>query len=149
VAGYEAVPVAGQVEPSDAVGGAEFCNLIIVEDAGADEKANTFWTFEREHTATARNDVKDELGMLPVLKLRPAHIEGRVAECADEHVFIPDHEIAARIAHRRAAIAAAPGLVEHQIAMLAVEGRDEIDGSVGGENLVGESRHGFELDNNR
>ena len=59
--------------------------------------------------------------MLPVLELLGADVEGRTRDLAQEHVALSDSELAARIAHRGTAVAAAPRLVEQKRAVLRLE----------------------------
>jgi hypothetical protein len=117
------------------VGGAELVDFFVCEDAGADEKADAFGVFEREHAAAAGDYVEDELGVLPVFELAFAHEEGHTVDLAELDIGVAGEEFGAGVAHGRAAVAAAAGLVEHEFAVLGAELADEVDGGFGGENL--------------
>jgi hypothetical protein len=56
--------------------------------------------------------------VLPDLELRPADVDRRAIHVAEVHVALADLELALRIAHGRAAVAAAAGLMEEQRAVL-------------------------------
>src|ERR1035438_6036009 len=73
--------------------------------------------------------------------LTPAHVEGFAVHLTELHVRVADDEFAARIAHRGAAIAAAPRLMEHERTMLLAEHPDEVDREIGGEDLFGKVGH--------
>src|SRR6218665_279621 len=77
--------------------------------------------FEREHAATARHHVDDQMRVLPVLELRPADVERHAADMPEQPVVIADDELGLRVTHRRAAVTAAPGLVEHQRPVLRAQ----------------------------
>jgi len=68
-------------------------------------------------------------------------IEGCLAKRSKEDVVLAKQKFPARIAHRRAPIAATTGLVEHKVAMLPVQLRHQFDGGIGGENLIGNPGH--------
>src|SRR5690606_20525361 len=95
------------------------------EDARAGEEAHALGNLEREAGAAARHDVDDELGMLPILELVARHVEGMAGDLAHQHVGLADPEVAGREAHRRAAVAAAAGLMEHERAMPVLEYGDQ------------------------
>jgi hypothetical protein len=126
---------------SDEARGAQCVDLFIGKDAGANEKAHALRIFEREHAAPSGDDIEDELRVLPVFKLAATYIERRVAEHPQENVVIAKQKLSARIAHGRASIAAAAGLVKHQIAMFPVQLRHQFDSGIGGENLIGNRGH--------
>src|SRR5215218_2021700 len=54
-------------------------------------------------------------------------MERRPADGAEEYVLVPDNVVALRIAHGRGSIAAAAGLVKQNRAVLALQGRDQIE----------------------
>jgi len=93
------------------------CILALAEDAGAGEKADAFRAFERKHAAAPGNDVNDELCMLPIFVLRLGDVKRAAADFAKQHVGIADDQLTERVAHRRAAVAAAAGLMEHKWAV--------------------------------
>ena len=55
--------------------------------------------------------------MLPVLKLGGTNIERAPFDAAETHVLAADPKLSHGVAHRRAAVAAAAGLMEHKVAM--------------------------------
>ena len=57
-------------------------------------------------------------------------------DLAEMNIGITHQELAARVAHGGTAIAAAPGLVEHQRAMLGLEGVDQAQGRLGGKDAL-------------
>jgi hypothetical protein len=122
---------------SDPAGGAEGRDLIIGEDAGADEEADAFGVVEGELATAAGDYVERELGMLPVFELALAHVERLAVNFAQLHVRVADEKLAARIAHGGAAVAAASGLVEHEGAVLFAQYADEMNGEISGEDLFG------------
>lgn len=122
---------------SDASCGPQHIDLFIRKDTRADQKTNAFGVFEREHAATARNHIENELGMLPVFKLAAAHVKRRVAKRSDEDIVVAEKKLSAWITHRRAAVAASAGLVKHQLAMFAIQLRHKLDSGIGSENLIG------------
>ncbi len=77
--------------------------------------------------------------MLPVFELAAAHVERLAVHLAKLHIGVADHEFAARIAHRGAAVAAAPRLVKHQRPVLLAQDADEVNGEIGGYDLSGGS----------
>jgi hypothetical protein len=129
----------------NAAGGAQVLDLRVVEDAGANEEAETFGAFEREHSTAAGNDIERELGVLPILELAAAHIEGLAVDFAELNVGVADEEFTARIAHGGAAITAAARLVKHERTILLAQDTDEVNGEIGCEDLFGEIRHRSEL----
>src|SRR5579862_8094910 len=75
--------------------------------------------------------------MLPVFKLRFAYVERRTANLTELHIAVAHQEFTARKAHRRAAVAAAAGLMEHQFAVLRLQLFDKCQSRVAGQNLAG------------
>ena len=125
---------ASGLDPPD---GFQGCVFVVGEDAGSDEEAEAFGAFEGEHAAAAGYHVHSELGVFPVFELAAAHIKWRVANFAQPDVIIPQQELAARKAHRRAAVAAAAGLMKHQIAVARLELFDARERRIGSEHLLG------------
>src|ERR1700686_342841 len=72
----------------DAAGFAESGDLVVGEDAGADEEADALAVLEGEHAAHAGDHVEHDLGVLPVLELAAADVEGRAVEGCDEDVAV-------------------------------------------------------------
>ena len=91
-------------------------SLLVGEDAAASEKAHAEGASTRSRSH-GRYHVDDELRVLPVLELGGTDIERAPFDPAETHVLAADPELARRVAHRRAAIAAAAGLVKHEVAM--------------------------------
>jgi hypothetical protein len=60
--------------------------------------------------------------------LRRTDVKRLSAELAEQHVLVADPELAARITHRGAAIAATTGLVKHQVAISAAQNVDQFKG---------------------
>ena len=125
----------------DAAGGAEFADLLIVEDSGADEETEAFGVVEGEHAAAAWDNIECELGVLPVFELAAAHIEGFAIDFAELDVGVPDEELAPWITHGGATVAAASGLMKHKQSMFFAEDTDEVNCEIGGENLGGKLGH--------
>src|SRR5262249_59880309 len=76
--------------------------------------------------AAAGNDVDDELGVLPIAELVEIHVDRAAADLAEIFVVAADMELALDIAHRRRAVAAAPGLMKHQGTMLGLQLIDQL-----------------------
>ncbi len=110
--------------------------LGIIEDTGADEEPETFRSIERKHAATTRDHVENQLRVLPILKLAAAHVKWLAVHLAQLHIRIANQELATRIAHRGAAIAAAPRLVEHQRPMLFTKDPGQMDCQVCCQHLL-------------
>ena len=68
-----------------------------------------------------------------------SRVERAAFQVAQQHVGAAHHEFAQRVAHGRAAIAAAAGLVKHQRAVLGPQRGDQVAGRVGGDH----ARRGF------
>src|SRR5262252_5026121 len=64
--------------------------------------------------------------VLPILELRPAHVERTVADFPQLDVGATDDEFAEWKAHRRTAVAAPARLVKHQRAMLCAKPGDQL-----------------------
>lgn len=116
---------------------AEFIDLRICEDAGPDQEAHPLGIVERELPAAARHYVEEKLGVFPVLELAAAHVKRLAVDLSELHIGVADHEFPARVAHRGAAVAAAPRLMEHQQPVLFAQDADEVDGEVCGFDLFG------------
>ena len=80
---------------------------------------------EREHTASAGNDVDDEIGMFPDLELRGADINRGAADMTEQYVGVADDESVLRITHRRRPIAAPSRLMKQDRAVLCDDFFDE------------------------
>ena len=98
---------------------------------------------EREHTATAFDDVDRQLRVLPVFELRGAYVERRSTNLAEQDVAIADDEIVLRITHRRRSIATSAGLVKQQRTMLRAQAFDQFDRLRGCRDLQHFGAHGF------
>src|SRR5262249_23816988 len=96
----------------------EGISLFIGEHAASCEEPQAFRRLEREAVATPRNDIDDELGVLPIVELVGIHIDVAAADLPELNVVAADAEFAGRIAHRRRTVAAPAGLMEHQRPML-------------------------------
>src|SRR5262245_16043929 len=96
----------------------EGISLFIGEHAASREEPQAFRRLEREAVATPRNDIDDELGVLPIVELVGIHIDVAAADLPELNVVAADAEFAGRIAHRRRTVAAPAGLMEHQWPML-------------------------------
>ena len=92
-----------------------------IEDAGTGEETDTERCLERESAAPARHHVDDQLGVLPDLELQGADVERDAEDVSEQDVAGTNSELAARITHRGAAVAAAPRLVKEQGAVLRFE----------------------------
>ena len=99
--------------------------FLVGEDAAASEKAHSERRFYRETGATAGHNVNDELRVLPGLELSGTDIERAPFDAAETYVLAADPELARRVAHWRAAITAAAGLVKQQVAMGVPQCRDD------------------------
>jgi hypothetical protein len=126
---------------SHAAGSAQRVDLFIGKDAGTGQKSHSLGVFERKHTASPGNNVKDELSVFPVLELAAAYVKGCVAKRSQQNVAIAKQKLSARIAHGRASVAAASRLMEHEVAMFSVELRHQLDGGISGDYLVGNPGH--------
>src|SRR5579863_1940513 len=104
----------------------QLCKFCVAVEPRAGEKTNPFRTFEREHAAAPGHDVDDQVGMHPVLELSSAHVEGLAADLPEQHIRLADLQFAPRKAHRRAAVAAAPGLMKHERPMAALQLVDQL-----------------------
>src|SRR5262249_32099051 len=96
----------------------EGISLFIGEHAASREEPKAFRRLEGEAVATPRNDIDDELGVLPIVELVGIHIDVAAADLPELNVVAADAEFAGRIAHRRRTVAAPAGLMEHQWPML-------------------------------
>src|SRR6202034_4119968 len=84
--------------------------LLTGKHARADQEAHTLGPLKREHAPASRHHVQDNLRVFPILELAAAHIKRRLAaQGGQQHIAVADQELSTRIAHRRAAIAAAAG----------------------------------------
>ena len=91
---------------------------------------------EGEHSAPARNDVDDEVGMLPGLKLGGADIDWSATDMTEQNVGIPDDEFVSGVTHRRRPIAATARLMKQNRAVLLDDFLDEPERCRGRRNLV-------------
>src|SRR6266700_325150 len=82
---------------------------------------------EREHPAPTRNDIDDEVGMLPDLELGGADVERSSADMPEQHVRIANDEIVFGVAHRRRSVAAASGLMKQHRTMLGYDLREQLE----------------------
>src|ERR1700754_1535497 len=98
-------------------GGDEAVDLVVAEQARAGEEPHPLAILQREHAAAARYHVDDELGVLPVFKLRWADVERRAGNLAELDVAVTHDEIVLRVAHRRRAVTAASRLMEQHRAV--------------------------------
>lgn len=121
---------------------AQGSDLVIGKDTRADQEADAFAVLEREHTAASGNYIENKLSVFPVFELAAAHIKRRIAKRANQNIAVAEQKFASWIAHRRTTIATAARLVKHKVAMFSVELRHQFDGSIGGEDLIGNARHG-------
>src|SRR5262249_12026210 len=101
--------------------------LLVRVEARARQEAQAFGPLERKHTATPFGHIDDEVRVIPVLELGLAHVERLSADLTEQYVDVADREFLAREAHRRAAIAAAPGLVEQEWAVPRSELANELE----------------------
>lgn len=127
----------------DSASGAELADFVVGKDTRPDEEAETFWAVKGEHTAATWHDVDCELRVLPILELAFAHVEGFTIDFAELNVGVADDEFAPWKAHGRASVATSTGLVEHERPMFFAEHANEMDGKVGGEDLLGKFGHSF------
>lgn len=104
--------------------------LVVGEHPAADEEAQAARALDREARAAPRHHVDGEVRVLPVLELRRPDEEGRAGHDAEQHVALADAELAARVAHGGAPVAAAARLVEHQRPVLAREVGEQGSGGV-------------------
>src|SRR5580700_10884410 len=95
--------------------------FVIAVKPGARQEAHALRAFERKHTSASGHDIDDQMRVLPVFELRSPDVERMTADLTQQDVLRPDHKIATWIAHRGAAIAAAPRLMKHQRPMPALE----------------------------
>ncbi len=107
-------------------GGFEFGDFFIREYAAARQKPHAFRRLHRKPGAAPGHDVDDELGVPPILELRGADVKLAAGNLAQQHILRSNAEIARGIAHRRRPVAAAPGLVEHQSSVLALDPRHHL-----------------------
>lgn len=94
--------------------GLEECVLLVGEDPRARQEAHTLGGFEREAAAAPRHDVDGEVRVLPVLELLKPDEDRRAGNLAEIDVLRPDAHLAAWVAHRRGAVAAAATLMNEQ-----------------------------------
>src|SRR5437762_2249987 len=87
--------------------------LIVGEQARTKQEALSGAVIEREHAADAGDDIHDQLGVSPVAVLLKPDIERCTAKAAEVDVGFANVEFPGRIAHWRAAVAAAARLEEH------------------------------------
>jgi hypothetical protein len=102
----------------------ELGRLLVGEHLGPGKEAHTLRRLHREAAAAPRYKIDDDLGVLPVLELGRADVDRAALDGAEIDVLTADAELASRVAHRRAAVAAATGLVEQQVAMGVPQCRD-------------------------
>src|SRR5215217_1490846 len=88
--------------------------LLIREDTASREEAHTQGRLQAEARAPSRHHVQRQVRVLPDLELRTADVDGAAFDFAQEDIPLADTELLRRVAHGRAAVAAAPRLVEHQ-----------------------------------
>ncbi len=94
----------------------------------SDDEAHPLRCFQREACAAAGHDVQGEPGVLPQLVLVAADVEGRAVDLAEQDVTRSDAELALRVAHRSAAVAAAARLMEHERTVVFPQFPDQPDG---------------------
>jgi hypothetical protein len=80
-----------------------------------------------------------KLRVFPIFKLAAAHVERLAVHLAQLHIRVACNELAARIAHRGTAVAAAPRLVEHQRPMLLAQNPYQVDCQIGRNTCSGNS----------
>jgi hypothetical protein len=97
------------------------------ENTRTRQKPHALRAFDRESRPPPWHNVDNEMRMLPVLELRSAHVERLAADLAHVNVLRTDLEFAARIAHRRTAVATATGLMKQQRTVNAFELFDEVE----------------------
>ena len=67
-------------------GGVQFCVFGVGEEAGAGQEADAFGSLNRKAAAASFDDVYGEMGMPPVLKLRPADIKRTAGDLAEQDI---------------------------------------------------------------
>ena len=98
------------------------------EGAAAAEEPDTVGGFQAESSTPARDDVDHQLGVLPGLELRTGDPHRRADEYPEEHVTVSDDELTIRVAHRRRAVAAPAGLVEHHGSVPVLQRSQQVRG---------------------
>src|SRR5271169_891530 len=96
-------------------------NLFVREHPRPDQKPHTLTVLQRKHAPTPRNHIKNQLRVLPILELAPAHIKRSPTQRGHQHIAIADEKLPPRITHRGAAVATASRLMKHQLPMLLLE----------------------------
>ena len=81
-------------------------------------------------------DVEEQLGPVPALVLVGVDEERGAADLAEQQVVRPEQELAVTEAHRRAAVAAALRLEEHQLSVRGRQALDRRERGVGGDDPV-------------
>src|SRR4029453_4138404 len=76
-----------------------------------------------------------------VIVLRLSHIERSISYISQPYVAVTNQKLPLRVAHRRAAVAAAAGLVEHDGTMLRLYDFDQRQSVIGSDNLAHFCRH--------
>ena len=67
-------------------GGVQFCVFGVGEEAGAGQEADAFGGFDGEAAAAAFDDIYGEMGMPPVLELRPADVKRTAGDPAEQDI---------------------------------------------------------------
>lgn len=81
-------------------------------------KPNAKGNLQREAGTPARNYIKRQLRMFPILKLVTVHIKVTAVYLAEQHIALSNFKLSFFKAHRLGTITAAPALVKHESTML-------------------------------
>lgn len=109
-------------------------DLFVGKDARAGDKADPFRALKGKAGAAAGNHVDDQLAVGEEFVLLRPHPDRTTADVTKADIDPADLELTCRIAHRRAAIAAAARLMEHQRAMKPLQSLNDRSGRFGDDN---------------